>query len=113
MQIAAAISLAVQKLENLIAIVTLVHESEVGCGHTSVAVDDKRCRQRLDAAVQVSDGIVPEGNAIVDPFLFDVGLYGVPSILVHGDAQNGKPAIFVLLLKLHEPRDLNLARPAP
>src|SRR5690349_4262459 len=96
--IAPAISVAVQELQNLILIITLTDQSLVACSHSSVTIDDKRCRQRFDSTVEVADTIVSKGHAVIDFLLFEVRLHGIPAILIHGDAEHGKAAVLILLL---------------
>ena len=78
-------------------------------GDSAVPVDQKGGRESLDAAEHVGGGVVAHHDAIVDSHVVDERLDGVPSIVVHGDAQHGETLVFVFALEIHEPWDLDLA----
>ena len=43
----------------------------------------------------------------------DIGPDRLPSVIVHGNSQDGETLILILFLELYEPRDLRLAWAAP
>src|SRR5215469_3642239 len=83
------------------------------CRNASVAIDEKRSRQRIDAAVQLGDLLGSDQDAVVDFSALDIGLHGGPSVVVQRYAEHGELAILVILLKIHEPGDFDLAGTAP
>ncbi len=81
--------------------------------HSAGLIDDKAGRQRIEAAVQLRDGIVAEQNAVVDFVLGDVRLDGRPAVFIHGNTEDGEALRFVTLLEFGEPGNFDAARPTP
>src|SRR5665213_1565073 len=79
----------------------------------SATVDHKRGWQRFETAILIARFVVAEHNAIIDLFPGNERRDGFPSVLVHRNAQNFEPPVFILALKLREPRNLGRARAAP
>ena len=83
-----------------------------GCD-PSGPVDQKRARQRIQATIQLAEHLRSQQDAIIDLAFLNVWLHDAPAILVHGDANNRKTLVLVVLLKLDEPGNLNLTGAAP
>jgi hypothetical protein len=79
----------------------------------AVAVDHKRSRKRFHSAILIARLVVAEHNAIVDLFLRDEWTNHFPSIVVHGNTDNGEATILVFALEFSEPGNLDPARAAP
>jgi len=85
----------------------------VNGGDAPLAIDHERGGERVDAAVEVRHLFVAQQDAVIDARLGDEGLYGLPSVLIHRYAHNGKALPFVLALELDEPGNLDAAGIAP
>ena len=57
--------------------------------------------------------VVAQHDPVVHRHAADEGLDHVPALLVHGDPDHREAPVLVLALEIDEPRDLDLARPAP
>src|SRR6202142_765093 len=104
---------SLEKLLKVIFVPALAHEANVNGGDAALAIDHERGRERVDAAVEVRHFVVAQEDAVIDAGLGDEGLDGLPPVLVHRYADNGKSLPFVLALELDEPGDLDAAGIAP
>ena len=78
-----------------------------------IPVDYKRGRQRFEAAIQITSGVIAQQNTIVNLFHGDVGINYFPSVVVHRNSQDLETPVFVLALKIHEPGDFDLTGATP
>ena len=77
------------------------------------AVNDKCLRDGVDTPVMLGQHGVAKHHAVVDFRPFHVGLHGAPTIIVHGNADNGESTITKLLFELNQHRNFRAARPTP
>src|SRR5581483_1871608 len=102
-----------QKLLDFMLIGFLGDKADVHRGDPALAVNHNRGGQGVDAAEKLGDLIVAKQHAVIHLVLFDVGLHGIPSVLIHRDAEDGEVAVFVSLLEFHKPGDFDFAGSAP
>src|SRR5467141_845388 len=76
-------------------------ETNMHRGDLSLAVDQKRSRQRVDSAINISHLLIAHQNAIVDFHLLEIRLHRTPTVLIHGDTNYGETAVLELLLEFH------------
>ncbi len=79
----------------------------------ALPVDDKSGGQRFHSAVFIRQRLVANHNRIRNLVLRKMRPDHLPTLVIHRHAQGRKPARFVLILEFVEPRNFNLARPAP
>ena len=77
------------------------------------AVNDKSLRDRVDASVMLGHHHVAQHHAVVDFRLLHVGLHDAPTVIVHGNANNGEAPIAKLLFQLNQHGNFRAARSAP
>src|SRR4051794_39147545 len=86
----------------------------MGGGDAAIAIEQQRLRQAGRQLENLLNRVeVPQHYRIGDWMLRKVWLDGMPSLFVDGDSDRGEARVAVLLLKLHEPRHLELAARAP
>src|SRR5580658_9102416 len=56
----------------------------------SLAVDQKRSGERIQAAVQIADFLVAQHDPIIDLQILDIRFHRIPAVFVHGDAEHGE-----------------------
>src|SRR5690242_8494974 len=81
--------------------------------HFSLSIDEKRSGQRFHAAVKLANRIVAQQDAIIHLVSGHIGLDRVPAVFVHGNADDGEPPRFILLLEFDEPGNFESAGAAP
>src|SRR5438270_715678 len=83
-------------------------------GSDSAAPVNEKChRERIETTVCLSQLFVANHDRVIHPLLVQIRADRFPAILVHRDAQYSQARVAEPLLKVREPRNLNLARPAP
>ena len=89
------------------------YQPHVNLADFPCTIKDECRRQRVYAAKQRGHRVITKQHSIVHLALCDVRLHSRPSIVIHGNANHLEAFVFVLLLKIYEPGNLNLAGPAP
>lgn len=79
-------------------------------GNMAASVDDQR--DGYGTAVQVGDIFGPSKHSMIDFFSSDVGPDGIPTIIVESDTEDNEITLFISLLKLIKPGDLDVTRDA-
>ena len=82
-------------------------------GDSPFAVDQKRRRERIDAALELRHAIVADRHPIVQCVLLHEGCDSLPAVIIHRYTQRRIAAIFAGLLELNKPGYLDLAWAAP
>src|SRR5689334_11535532 len=88
-------------------------QTDVHGGDLSFAVNHESRGQSLHPAVELRDGVIADNDAVIDAELGHERLDHLPAFVIHGDADDFKAAVAELALKLLQPRNLDLAGPAP
>ena len=81
--------------------------------NVALAIDDERCRDRLDATVIDDNFLISHDHGIVHSKAMNERFDHRRALLVERDTNNGEVFICILLLDCHKPRDLSPARRAP
>src|ERR1700683_3501195 len=67
-------------------------QTDVDGRDLSLAVNQERSGERVQAAINIADLFVPQQYPIVDLVIFNIWLHGIPAVFIHGDAQHGEAA---------------------
>src|SRR3954447_13069956 len=81
--------------------------------NAAIAINDKSSRQRIDAAIKLTDRIVAEKHMVIHLVRCNERFNGWPALVIHRHSHYFQPTALHLLLKLNKPRYFQGARPAP
>ena len=104
---------AVQQPENLTLVSALARQANMLSGDPALAVDEKRSWEGFNAAIHLCDGAVTEHDTVIHRLLPKERLDRPPAVVIHGHAQHGEAPVFVDILELDEPGNLDFAGTAP
>src|SRR6185437_6453325 len=103
-----------QKLLNLVFELLLVDNASVRIRNPPPAIDQQSKRQTPDASELFRNRRVADYHRIIQLHLFrKKGLHDPPAFVVHGDAENGQPVLFVIVREFHVPGHLLFAARTP
>src|SRR5205085_2013849 len=80
---------------------------------SAFAINNEGGRQRIDTAVQLTDGIVAQENTVIHLMRCNVRFDRFPALFVHGNTDDLEPSALELLLEFDEPWDLETTGTAP
>src|SRR6266571_7940933 len=72
-----------------------VYHADVKVRDFAVAIDEQRCRHRIEAEAFSHITPIANHNRIINFMFLKEWLDGFPAIIVQGHANGGKPALFV------------------
>jgi hypothetical protein len=81
--------------------------------HIAVPVNQNRRGKRLGGPIQIGRRVISHHDRIIDLHLFGERRDRFPSVIVERYADHYKSLIFILSLKIDEPRDFDLTGAAP
>src|SRR5215469_762334 len=90
-----------------------VCQADMDGGDFAVAVDQKRGRQRIHAAISLRRLIGAKDHAIVHLQIREKRLDYLPAFIIHGNAQDYETLVLIPLLKVDKPGNFNFAGTAP
>lgn len=82
-------------------------------GDFSGLVDQKSSGQRIDAAEELSCGIIANHHAVIHTQLGQERLNNLPTFVVHGNAKDREASVLIFAFHLGKPGDLYLTWAAP
>ena len=80
---------------------------------SALPIDDERSRERINAAIQCAYGIIAQDDAVIHLLRGNVRFDRLPSVLIHGNANDLEALALILLLEFDEPGDFEGTGTAP
>jgi len=104
---------AIQQVKNLTFVIALARQANMRRCDPTLPVNKERRRQRIDSSVKPRHLVCAYRNAVVHLMLLNERLNHLQTAVIHGNPEHGETAVLIFLLKLDEPRNLDLAGTAP
>src|ERR1035441_9520144 len=85
-------------------------QADVDGSDLSLAVNQERSWERVQAAINIADLLVPQQYPIVDLKILDIRFHGIPAVFIHGDAQHGEAATLEPMRASHRSEERRVAK---